>query len=50
MFDQSLRASNPEWGVRDLEEVTTVAKTHALQQIETVAMPANNLSVIFQRS
>ncbi|MDY7021587.1 MAG: DUF938 domain-containing protein, partial [Cyanobacteriota bacterium] len=39
-----------EWGVRDLEEVIEVAQTHALQHIETVSMPANNLSVVFQRS
>ncbi|MEL7035362.1 MAG: DUF938 domain-containing protein [Cyanobacteria bacterium J06592_8] len=50
MFDESLQISNPEWGVRDLEEVIKVAQTHALQHIETVSMPANNLSVVFQRS
>lgn len=50
MFDESLRLSNPEWGVRDLEEVIAVAKNHALQYIETIPMPANNLSVVFQRN
>lgn len=48
-FDQSLKMQNPHWGVRNLEDVTTVAKDYGLILKETVAMPANNLSVIFQR-
>jgi hypothetical protein len=48
-FDQSLRLQNPEWGVRDLEAVTAVAEAHNLVLLKTVAMPANNLSVVFQR-
>ncbi len=47
-FDQSLRAQNPEWGVRDLDEVIKVAKAQGLAIVETVDMPANNLSVVFQ--
>jgi hypothetical protein len=49
-FDASLRAQNPEWGVRDIEEVVAVAERESLKLIKTVAMPANNLSVIFQVS
>jgi hypothetical protein len=48
-FDQSLQLSNPEWGVRDLEAVVTVAETEGFQLKEVVQMPANNLSVIFER-
>lgn len=48
-FDQSLKMQNPHWGVRNLEDVITVAKDYGLMLKETVAMPANNLSVIFQR-
>jgi hypothetical protein len=48
-FDQSLQLSNPQWGVRDLEAVVAVAKTEGLQLQEVVQMPANNLSVIFER-
>ncbi len=48
-FDQSLRSQNPEWGVRDLEAVIAVAAAHELTFAKTIAMPANNLSVIFQR-
>jgi len=47
-FDASLRYQNSDWGVRDLEDVITVAAAQnlVLQQIQP--MPANNLSVIFK--
>jgi hypothetical protein len=48
-FDESLRARNREWGVRDLDEVTALAGRHGLALKERVAMPANNLSVVFRR-
>ncbi|HYA05932.1 MAG TPA: DUF938 domain-containing protein [Xanthobacteraceae bacterium] len=48
-FDAYLRAQNPQWGVRDLAEVAALAKGHGFALAETVAMPANNLSVIFRR-
>lgn len=48
-FDRSLREQNPEWGVRDLEEVEAVAKSNGLRLKETVQMPANNLCVVFTR-
>ncbi|MEW6492577.1 MAG: DUF938 domain-containing protein [Cyanobacteriota bacterium] len=47
-FDESLQMQNPEWGVRDLDEVVAVAETQNLSLIKTYTMPANNLSVIFQ--
>ncbi|MGB3312037.1 MAG: DUF938 domain-containing protein [Nodosilinea sp.] len=47
-FDASLQAQNPEWGVRDLEAVVAAAKAHELALVETIAMPANNLSVVFR--
>ncbi|MBM1172136.1 DUF938 domain-containing protein [Microvirga arabica] len=48
-FDQDLRRRNPEWGVRDLEEVTDLARAHGLDLAERIAMPANNLSLVFRR-
>ena len=47
-FDESLQAQNPEWGVRDLDDVVAVARSENLSLVKTYAMPANNLSVIFQ--
>lgn len=49
-FDESLRRQNPDWGVRDLEDVMRIAKSEALEVQEIVVMPANNLSVVFQKS
>ncbi len=48
-FDESLRARNPLWGVRDLDDVRALAGKYALEHIETVQMPANNVFVIFRR-
>ena len=48
-FDESLRARNREWGVRDLDEVAALASRHGFALEERVAMPANNLSVVFRR-
>ena len=47
-FDASLRSQNPEWGVRDLEEVIAVAEQEKIILQKIVPMPANNLSVVFQ--
>jgi SAM-dependent methyltransferase len=48
-FDASLRERDPQWGVRDLAEVRALAAAHGLQLVERLAMPANNLSVVFRR-
>ena len=48
-FDVSLRARDPEWGVRDVGEVADLARGHGLALAERVAMPANNLSLVFRR-
>ncbi|MDF2692366.1 MAG: hypothetical protein K0S65_749 [Labilithrix sp.] len=48
-FDASLRSRNPEWGVRDLEEVVEAAAARGFALVEVVEMPANNLSVLFER-
>jgi hypothetical protein len=49
-FDRSLQSRNPEWGVRNLEDVLEVAANNNLQLQEIVTMPANNLSVILVRN
>ena len=48
-FDADLCARDPHWGVRDLGEVIALARGHGLSHRETVAMPANNRSVVFRR-
>jgi hypothetical protein len=49
IFDASLRARNPDWGVRDIADLERVAASHGLSLIESVAMPANNLTLVFAR-
>jgi hypothetical protein len=48
-FDESLRMQNSEWGVRDLDDVVVAAQAQNLNLINIYKMPANNLSLIFQR-
>ena len=48
-FDRSLQAHDPAWGVRDLADVVDAAARQGLSFVETVDMPANNLSAIFRK-
>jgi hypothetical protein len=47
-FDRQLQAQNIAWGVRDLEAVVAAAEVQGLALVTTIAMPANNLSVLFE--
>jgi SAM-dependent methyltransferase len=49
-FDQSLRARNPLWGVRDLEQVTEAAREQGFQVDKVAPMPANNRSVLLRKT
>jgi hypothetical protein len=44
-----LKAQNIQWGVRELEAVLTVAIDTGFECREVIAMPANNLAVVFSR-
>lgn len=48
-FDASLRSRDPSWGIRHLDEVAKVAKGEGMTLQERIAMPANNLCVVFSR-
>jgi hypothetical protein len=48
-FDESLKARDPEWGLRTLEDVVAEAGTHGLTLDRVVEMPANNLSVVLRK-
>ena len=48
-FDESLRSQNSAWGVRDLEKVIDIAGSHHLKLKQIFVMPANNLSVVFEK-
>ena len=49
VFDTSLREGNPEWGVRDIEALETLAGPAGLALVEVAEMPANNLILVFER-
>jgi hypothetical protein len=48
-FDALLKAENPEWGVRNVEDVAHVAASVGFELEQTHDMPANNLAVIFRK-
>jgi hypothetical protein len=50
VFDTSLRERDPEWGVRDIGDLEKLAASVGLALIEIAEMPANNLTLVFERS
>jgi len=48
-FDASLRARDPEWGLRQLDDVVAAAARQGLRLETVVPMPANNLSVVLRK-
>lgn len=49
-FDADLRQRDALWGIRDVEEIATLAGEVGFNAPEIVEMPANNLSLIFRRA
>ena len=49
VFDSSLRAGNPEWGVRDIADLEQLAGSAGLALADIAEMPANNLILVFIR-
>jgi len=48
-FDDSLRARDTAWGVRDIDDVNALARRHHLTPDTVHTMPANNLILTFTR-
>lgn len=48
-FDASLRARNPQWGLRGLETVEAEAGRNGLRLERVFEMPANNVTAVFRR-
>jgi len=48
-FDAWLKSQAPHQGIRDLEAILSLAEKHRFELLETVDMPSNNQSLIFQR-
>jgi SAM-dependent methyltransferase len=49
-FDVSLKDRNPDWGLRAVDDITSLALQHGLTLEKRVAMPANNLSLVFRKA
>ena len=49
-FDERLRAEDPRWGVRDLDQVQQEAEIVGMRLDRIEPMPANNLVVVFRRA
>ncbi|MDO9560110.1 MAG: DUF938 domain-containing protein [Bradyrhizobium sp.] len=50
VFDTSLRHRDPEWGVREIEDLEKLAGHVGLALTEVAEMPANNLVLVFERT
>ena len=48
-FDQSLRERNDDWGLRDVNAITSIAANAGFQIDDVIPMPANNLTIVFNR-
>eukprot|EP00934_Nitzschia_sp_Nitz4_P004384 Nitzschia sp. Nitz4//scaffold3_size479765//109907//111021//NITZ4_000045-RA/size479765-processed-gene-0.62-mRNA-1//1//CDS//3329550593//4374//frame0 len=48
-FDLTLKGKDERFGIRDLEDVVKLANREGLELAERLEMPANNLSLVFQR-
>jgi hypothetical protein len=46
-FDANLRSRDPEWGLRRVEDFSEAAEARGFALVETRAMPANNLMLLF---
>lgn len=49
-FDAALRRQDPDWGVRNLEDVADLAAGSGLEFVEAAPMPANNFCAVFERA
>ena len=49
-FNADLKARDPEWGLRRVEDFAEAAEVEGFQLVETRGMPANNLMLLFART
>lgn len=47
-FDASLKARNPQWGLRDAEKMDSLARRHAMMRTARYALPANNIMLVYR--
>ncbi len=49
-FDASLKAQNPQWGIRDLEWIEELGAQHQIPLQASRLMPANNLTLVMRKA
>jgi SAM-dependent methyltransferase len=47
-FDESLKARDPRWGLREAEALDRLAAEHGMARAARYAMPANNLMLVYR--
>ena len=50
LFDQSLRAQDPQMGIRDMQAIELLANHHHMKLEYKIAMPANNFILVLKKS
>lgn len=48
-FDKSIRARNPEYGIRDIRDLEKIALEHHIKLINISKMPANNMTLAWKK-
>ena len=49
LFDERLRATDPEWGSKDISDIQALANDHGLVCLDVVSMPADDFTLVFRR-
>ncbi|MGY6552661.1 MAG: DUF938 domain-containing protein [Erythrobacter sp.] len=47
-FDASLKARNPQWGIRDAEKLDKLAEAHGMRRAARYGLPANNIMLVYR--
>lgn len=48
-FNQRLQATNPSWGIRDIDDLCEVANKESIELIEECKLPSNNKCLIWKK-
>jgi len=49
-FAQNLKARNPDWGVREMQDVENLFRQHGLNLDKTIPMPRDNFLLLFSKA
>lgn len=48
-FDRSLRRQNPEWGLRDINDLEKLAQRYGIKLLKIYDLPANNKCLVWKK-